>query len=70
MSTLFWVVMAAALVWAVWKLSRSGSPGSDGDSSSTYFSDGGGTTSGADCSDSASDGGSCDGGGGDGGGGD
>ena len=69
--SLFWIVVAAALVWAVWKLSRMpGSAGRDGDSGNSYYTDGGGTTtSAADCGDS-SDGGSCDGGGGDGGGGD
>jgi hypothetical protein len=71
MSTLFWIFVAAALVWTVWKLSRApGSTANGGDSSSTYYSDGGsaGTPSEADCGDSGSDGGSCDGGGGDGGG--
>ena len=81
MSTLLWIVMAVALVWVVWKLSRSvGSSDRDGDSGTTFFAaDGGstgtgtgtGTGSEADCGDSSSDGGSCDGGsGGDGGGGD
>ena len=66
--SLFWIVVAAALAWGVWKLSRT--PSSTGrDSDPGYYSDGGGTTTSADCGDSSSDGGSCDGGG-DGGGGD
>ena len=69
--SLFWIVVAAALVWGVWKLSRmQSSTGRDGDTGSSAYSDGGSTTTSADCSDSSSDGGSCDGGGGDGGGGD